>query len=133
MLSNAQLYAEIRESDQRLNSIVNERGPQSENKLKLRFERASGLYLVFYDLSGEQISLQFRDSLQDKQAFINQLQPGAAYLVTFSSVQERSQLPYKRTRSLDQLPQERVEADRRAIIYGRLIKMVLLRLDDIRH
>ena len=122
--------SQIKDRDPRLKSLLTETNTDTVKKIKLRFERAIGLYYIFYDLSGEQIVLQFRDSRFEKNDSIKQFQPGRPYLVEFKTRIKGLNLPNKTTKSIQYLEKKLSEG---SVNYGEFINAQDLVLDRIRH
>lgn len=125
--------SQINEDDPRLNSISKERNTDTNQKIKLKFERAVGLYFIFYDLSGQQIVLQFRDSRFEKKNLAKQFQAGRPYLVEFQTAVKKRSLPDKSTKSIQNLTSQNENSNQDNIIYGSFIQAQDLVLDKVRH
>lgn len=126
-------FSQIKEDDPRLNSLSKERNTETSHKIKLKFERAVGLYFIFYDLSGQQIVLQFRDSRFEKKSLAKQFQAGRPYLVEFQTAVKKRSLPGKFTKSIQNLKSQKENSNQDNIVYGSFIQAQDLVLDKVRH
>lgn len=126
-------FSQISEEDPRLDSLSSERNAEANRKIKLKFERSVGLYFIFYDLSGQQIVLQYRDSRFEKKNVAKNFQAGRPYLVEFQTALKKSDLPDKSTKAIHNFKSQIKDNNQETIIYGSFIRAQDLVLDKVRH